>query len=129
MSVLTPVRGFYDAVGRGDVPGILALLHRDLAWTEAEGFPYSSGTWRHPHEVVDKLLIPIGRDWLGFSVIPEEFLVDGDRVVTFGAYSGTAKASGKPMLAPFAHRWQVRDGRLARFDMYTDTLLVDRAMR
>ena len=129
MSVLTPVRGFYDAVGRGDVPGILALLHRDLAWTEAEGFPYFSGTWHHPHEVVDKLLIPIGRDWLGFSVIPEEFLVDGDRVVTFGAYSGTAKASGKPMRAPFAHRWQVRDGRLARFDMSTDTLLVDRAMR
>ena len=129
MSVLTPVRGFYDAVGRGDVPGILALLHRDLAWTEAEGFPYFSGTWHHPHEIVDKLLIPVGRDWDGFLVIPEEFLVDGDRVVTFGAYSGTAKASGKPMRAPFAHRWQVRDGRLARFDMYTDTLLVDRAMR
>lgn len=32
------------------------------------------------------------------------------------------------MRAPFAHVWQVADGKLARFDMYTDTLLVRRAM-
>ena len=32
------------------------------------------------------------------------------------------------MRVPFAHRWDVRDGKLARFDMHTDTLLVDRAM-
>jgi ketosteroid isomerase-like protein len=61
-------------------------------------------------------------------VTPEEFLIDGDRVVTFGAYSGIAKATGKPMCAPFAHRWQIRDDKLARFDMYTDTLLIHRGM-
>jgi ketosteroid isomerase-like protein len=32
------------------------------------------------------------------------------------------------MRAPFAHVWRVADGKLARFDMYTDTLLVQRAM-
>jgi ketosteroid isomerase-like protein len=129
MSAIKPVRAFYDAVKRGDVSGILAVLHPDLTWTEAEGFPYFSGTWRHPQEVIEKLLIPIGRDWEGFSATPEEFLVDGNRVVTFGIYAGVAKATNKPMRAPFAHRWQVRDDKIARFDMYTDTLLVQRAMR
>jgi ketosteroid isomerase-like protein len=129
MSAIKPVRAFYDALKRGDVSGILAVLHPDLAWTEAEGFPYFSGTWRHPQEVIEKLLIPIGRDWEGFSATPEEFLVDGNRVVTFGIYAGVAKATNKPMRAPFAHRWQVRDDKIARFDMYTDTLLVQRAMR
>ena len=38
-------------------------------------------------------------------------------------------ATNKPVHGPFAHRWQIRDGKLARFDMYTDTLLIDRAMR
>jgi ketosteroid isomerase-like protein len=33
------------------------------------------------------------------------------------------------MRAPFAHVWQVDDGRLARFNMYTDTLLVRQAMK
>jgi ketosteroid isomerase-like protein len=33
------------------------------------------------------------------------------------------------MHAPFAHVWRIADGKLKRFDMYTDTLLVDRALR
>jgi uncharacterized protein len=129
MSSLTLVRAFYDAVADGDVSGIVAILHPDLAWTEAEGFPYFTGTWRHPREVVEKLLIPLARDWENFAATPREFLVDRDRVVAFGVYSGIAKVTKKPMRAPFAHRWQIRDGKLVQFDMYTDTLLIHRAMR
>ena len=128
MSAIRPVQAFYDAVASGDVPGVLAVLHPNLAWTEAAGFPYFSGTWRRPQEVIAKLLVPLARDWDGFAAMPEEFLIDGDRVVTFGAYSGIAKATRKPMRAPFAHRWQIRDDKIARFDMYTDTLLIHRAM-
>jgi len=128
MSSITPVRAFYDAVADGDVSGILAILDPDLAWTEAEGFPYFGGTWRHPQEVVEKLLILLARDREDFAATPQEFLVDRDRVVAFGVYSGVAKATNKSMHAPFAHRWQIRDGKLARFDMYTDTLLIYRAM-
>ena len=61
------VRGFYDALGRGDVPGVLALLRDDLEWTEAERFPYYSGTWHSPQEVLNKLFVPLMRDWDGFS--------------------------------------------------------------
>jgi ketosteroid isomerase-like protein len=61
-------RAFYAAVSRGDVPEVIGLLRPDLHWTEAEGFPYYSGTWRTPQEVVDKLLVPLMRDWDNFSV-------------------------------------------------------------
>jgi ketosteroid isomerase-like protein len=129
MTAIDCARRFYDAVAKGDIPGVLDSLHPELAWTEAEGFPYFSGTWTKPQEVVEKLLVPLGRDWDGFAATPHEFLAQGEVVVTFGAYSGTSKATAKPMSAPFAHRWEVRDGKLARFDMFTDTLLVDQAMR
>lgn len=118
------VRGFYDALGRGDVPGVLALLHDELAWTEAERFPYYSGTWRLPREVLDSLLVPLARDWHGFSARAHDFIAEGNRVVSLGTYSGTLKATGRSMTAPFAHVWTVRDGRIARFDMYTDTAKV-----
>ncbi len=121
-------RAFYAAVSGADVPKIVGLLHHDLHWTEAEGFPSYSGTWRHPQDVVDKLLVPLMRDWDNFSAVAEDFIVEGDRVVCLGAYTGVNKATGKAMRAPFAHVWQVADGKLARFDMYTDTLLVRRAM-
>lgn len=123
------VRAFYTAVAQGDVPGVVALLHPELEWTEAEGFPYYTGTWRQPADVVEKLLVPLMRDWDDFSAVADDFIVEGDRVVSLGAYGGTSKATGKTMRAPFAHVWRVADGKLKRFDMYTDTLLVDRALR
>lgn len=122
------VRAFYAAVGAGDVPGVVGLLHPDLEWTEAEGFPYYSGTWTKPQDVVEKLLVPLMRDWDDFSAVAGDFVVEGDRVVSLGAYAGTSKVTGKAMRAPFAHVWRIADGKLKRFDMYTDTLLIDRAL-
>ena len=122
------VRAFYTAVSRGDVPGVIGLLHPELHWTEAEGFPYYSGTWRSPQEVVDKLLVPLMRDWDNFSAIADDYIVEGDCVVSLGAYAGINKATGKTMRAPFAHVWQVADDKLARFYMYTDTWLIRRTM-
>jgi ketosteroid isomerase-like protein len=123
------VRAFYTAVSQGDVPGVVGLLHHELEWTEAEGFPYYSGTWTRPQDVVEKLLVPLMRDWDDFSAVADDFIAEGDRVVSLGAYAGISKATGKPMRAPFAHVWRVADGKLKRFDMYTDTLLIDRALR
>jgi ketosteroid isomerase-like protein len=123
------VRAFYSALGRGDVPGVLALLHDDLEWTEAERFPYYSGAWRSPQEVLDKLLVPLGRDWEGFSAEARDFIAEGDRVVALGTYAGTFKATGRSMTAAFAHVWTVRDGRIARFDMHTDTAKVLEALK
>lgn len=125
---IATARRFYDAVAAGDVPGVIDALHPQVEWTEAQGFPYYSGTWHSPQEVVEKLLVPLMRDWDSFAATPDEFIAQGDRVVTLGVYSGTCKATGKPMHAPFAHAWRVADGKLKRFDMYTDTLLVARAM-
>ncbi len=129
MSNTALVQSFYTAIANGDVAGVTAALHPNLHWTEAEGFPYYSGTWHSPQEVVEKLLVPLSRDWENFSATAHDFIASGDRVVSLGVYSGMAKATGKSMRAPFAHVWQVKDHLLARFDMYTDTLLVMKALR
>lgn len=130
MPATEPVRAFYEAVARGDVPAIVGLLHADLQWTEAEGFPYFSGTWTSAQQVIDNLLIPLGRDWSRFAVVADEIIaLDGERVISLGAYEGTAKATAKSMRAPFVHLWRVRDGQLQSFDMYTDTLVIRAAMQ
>lgn len=123
------VRAFYTRLAQGDVPGLLALLHPELEWTEAEGFPYYSGTWRQPEDVLTKLIVPLMRDWDNFSAVANDFIAEGDRVVSLGAYGGINKATGKAMRAPFAHVWRVADGKLQRFDMYADTLLVAKAIQ
>lgn len=118
------VKRFYDALGRGDLPSLTALLASDITWTEAERFPYYTGTWRTPQQVVDRLLVPVARDWDRFSATPESYVVEGERVVAFGAYGGTYKATGQAMSAPFAHLWTVRDARIVGFVQYTDTAKV-----
>lgn len=55
---ISVVQEFYSALRVGDVTRAVAFLSPDLEWTEAEGFPYYSGTWRSPQAVVDKLFVP-----------------------------------------------------------------------
>ncbi len=123
------VRHFYDALGRGDVPAVLALLDAQVEWTEAERFPYYGGTWHGPQAVLDNLLVPLSRDWDGFSATAHEFIGEGDRVVSLGTYSGTFKKTGRSVSAAFAHVWTVRGGKLAKFDMHTDTAKVLEALK
>ena len=122
------VKSFYEALGRGDVPAVLALLDPQIQWTEAERFPYYSGTWIGPQAVLDNLLKRLAEDWSQFSAKASDFVVEGSRVVAFGAYSGTYKKTGKPMTAPFAHLWSVQNGMLTSFLMYTDTAKVLEAL-
>jgi len=100
-----------------------------VEWTEAERFPYYGGTWHGPQAVLDNLLKPLSGDWEGFSVKPHEFIAEGDRVVSLGTYSGTFKKTGRTFSAAFAHVWSVRDGKLTRFNMHTDTAKVLEAVR
>ena len=129
MTNIDIVRSFYDRLAKGDVPGVLSLFAPEISWTEAEGFPYYSGTWTRPQEIVDKLLMPVSRDWASFSVVAERFLADGDRVISFGAYKATHKATGKSVVAPLVHVWGVQGGKIESFEMHTDTLLIHRAMQ
>jgi uncharacterized protein len=126
---VTIVRRFYDALGRGDVPAVLSLLDPRVEWTEAERFPYFSGTWHSPQAVLDNLLKPLAGEWDDFLVKPQEFIAQGDRVVSLGHYSGTFKKTGRSLSAAFAHVWMVRGDKLAKFNMHTDTAKVLEVVR
>ncbi len=129
MSPLNVVQDFYAALGRGDVAAVLGLLDPQVEWTEAERFPYYSGTWHGPQAVLENLLKRLAQDWNDFSATPDDFLVDGNRIVTFGVYAGKYKRTGKSMTAPFAHLWTVRGGKLVSFLMYTDTAKILEALQ
>ncbi len=129
MAPLNVIRNFYASLGRGDVPGVLGLLDPKVEWTEAERFPYYGGTWHGPQAVLDNLLKRLAQDWENFSATADDFLVEGERVASFGSYAGTYRRTGKAMNAPFAHVWSVRDGKIVKFLMYTDTAKVLEALQ
>lgn len=118
------IRRFYDAIGAGDAAAVAAVLDERVEWTEAEYFPYYSGTWHGPRAVVENLLVPLARDWENFSAVPHEFIGDGERVVSLGSYAGVFKKTGRALSVPFAHVWTVRADRIVSFHMHTDTAKV-----
>jgi len=128
MSGLDVIRAHYAASDRGDLDGMLAPLAADAAWTEMAGFPYA-GTYHGPDEVRAGVFARIGAEWDGYRFDLEELVDGGDVIVALGRYTGTSKTTGKSMSARVAHVWRVRDDRVLAFEQFTDTLLVDRAMR
>jgi ketosteroid isomerase-like protein len=128
MSNLATIQNAYAAFAQGDVPGVLGVLSPDIAWTEAEGFPYG-GTYIGPNAVLEGVFMRLGTEWDGFAAVPGEFIDGGNTVVVLGKYSGAYKATGKSFQADFAHVWKMQDGKAIRFTQYVDTLLVQRALQ
>src|SRR5438067_13746612 len=95
MSPIEIVQEFYNSLKRGDAPAALGLLANKLEWTEAEGFPYFSGTWRTPQEVAEKLFVPLSRDWETFAVEADTFVSEASEVIAFGVYRGTNQPNGR----------------------------------
>lgn len=113
------VQQAYADFAAGDVPAFLAILDPHVTWTDAEGYPYA-GTYVGPDALVQGLIARIGAEWDDYAVVPNAFVADGDRVVVLGDYSGTYKATGRSVEVPFAHVWQLIDGRVVRFRQFTD---------
>jgi ketosteroid isomerase-like protein len=127
MSNVDIVRGAYEAFGRGDVPAVLGVLDPNVSWTEADGFPYA-GTYNGPDAVLNGVFMKLGSEWDGFSAVPDEFVADGDKVVSLGNYSGKYKATGKRFRTHFAHVWTLSNGKAVKFQQCTDTAKVQEAL-
>lgn len=116
------VRGMYESFSKGDVPSVLEQMHHGIEWNEAENFIYADrNPYVGPQAILEGVFMRLGSEWDGFSVLPEEWMDAGNRVVVLGTYKGTHKGTGKRVSAQFAHVWSLKEGRVARFQQYTDT--------
>jgi ketosteroid isomerase-like protein len=118
--IVDVVTGVYDALARGDVPAMLETMAEDLEWCEAEGMPYG-GVYHGADAVAGNVLGPIASDITDFAVTPEQFVASGDTVAVVARYTGTGKATSKPLDLSVVHVWEVRGGRIARFRQFADT--------
>lgn len=129
MSNTEPVRALYAAFAKGDMPAALATMAPDIVWNEAENYPYADrNPYIGPQAVLHGVFARIGADWENFTAVSDEFIDGGDTIVSLGHYGGVFKATSKPMRAQFAHVFRVKDGKIAGFQQYTDTLGAARAM-
>ena len=125
------MRNLYDAFGRGEIPTVLGAMSPDIHWHQAEGNPYrpSGEPWVGPDAILNNLFMKLGGEWDGFTVHPKSFHDAGNSVIVEGRYTGKYKASGKSTDMQFCHIWDIKGGKVTRFQQYVDTAKLQHVMR
>jgi ketosteroid isomerase-like protein len=115
-------RTVYTAFAAGDMETFTGLMAPDIVWMEAEGNPYADlNPYEGPDAVMTGLIGRLVAEWDDFSVTPEEFVTEGNRVIVFGRYRETWKQTGKRIDIPFVHSWTIENSKIIAFQQYTDT--------
>ena len=113
----------YASFATGDVPAVLGVMAEDIRWTEADGFPLA-GTYVGPQAVLEGVFMRLGEIGDDYSVIPEQFVADGDAVVVVGNYAWKHKTSGEPAIVKMVHVLTFDGGKLTAFEQHVDTVRV-----
>jgi hypothetical protein len=120
---LRTVEALYEAFAHGDVAAVIGALDENIEWSEAEGNPWHPGhAFVGPQEVLDGVFARIGEEFEDFRVEPHRFIGAGDTVVVEARYHAAShRATGKPLDAQVAHVWDLRNGKVVRWQQYADT--------
>jgi hypothetical protein len=123
------VKKGYDAFGRGDIQGLLALLDEQIDWTTPGPSSVPFAGRRRGRSAVGEFFRILAEtlDFQRFE--PKEFVAQGDTVVVMGDDRATLKSTGAVLDFEFVHVFRLRDGRIANFKEYGDMTPLVLALR
>ncbi len=127
MSNLDIIKTLYKAFAEGDKDTIRQLFDPNIVWVQNEGFP-GGGRRIGPDAVFNDVFAKFRVHWEAWKADVEEYLDAKDTIIALGQYQGTHKITEKSMTASFAHVYRIDNGKITRFDQYTDTLKIVEAM-
>jgi ketosteroid isomerase-like protein len=113
------IRKAWAAASRGDVPGTLERLHADIELVPF-GAALHGRVYRGHDGFVHWWENETMANWERFEVHPQEFQRVGDHILVFGRWRARGRASGVDLDIPATWVIDVRDGKIARFQTYTD---------
>lgn len=107
----------YAAFARREASAIAAMLHPHAVITQSESLP-----WGGVYEGLEGFSRFFGvlLQHLDSHVTVERYLDAGECVVASGITQGTVLENGAPFHVPFVHVWEVRGGKVLRFNPYID---------
>lgn len=116
------VQGAYEAFARGDIQAVLELFDENIEWYEAEHITYwPGGPFVGPQAVVEGVFARIPQDFDGFTIGIQRIVGCGHTVLVEARDRATVKPTDRPLDAQVAHIWDFRDGKVVRWQQYSDT--------
>src|SRR4051812_32496762 len=115
------VRQFYDAVGRGDLRAVLALLGDEVVWANhSVGSPLSGE--HKGRRGVRALLVEAAVVTDRRRAEITHVVAEGDRVVAFTEEAFTVRATRDPYEGPVVYSFEVTDDLIVRVDEFPGNL-------
>ena len=121
------IRSTYEGPSEDNGKHLLSALAPDAVWVEAPGFPYA-GSYVGAEAIIANVFHRLATEWIDYKANVHSYMEEGDKVAAFGVYSGTYKATGKAMQAIFAHRYELKNGKIVHMTQYVDSHMVQQAM-
>lgn len=110
----------YEAFGRGDVGFIVAQLTDDVRWvTHFDPVVPWAGDYSGKTSV-PKFFAAIGGAVDVTRFDPQEFVAQGDTVVSIGEFGFSARTTGKAHLSRWVFIWKFRQGRIHDYEQFHD---------
>ena len=106
------VKRSFDAIGRGDVEGLLELYDRDVLFLPLTGTQVESGGYRG-HAGVRAYFVEVADVWEQLRPYAEDIRTVGDNVVVLGGCAVRGRTSGVETDTPMAWVATVRNGKIA----------------
>ena len=109
------IQEVYAAYAQGNSQFILDRVTDDVDWINEgpNSIPYA-GTFKGRKDV-QRFFEAIGTSVDNGRVTAEDWIAQGDKVVSAGRFTATVKKSGRRIDVPIAHVFTVRDGKIARW--------------
>lgn len=121
------VQDLYDSFAKGDFDTIRDGMDSDVELHEPTGIA-GGGTHHGSDEIIENVFSRLGTEWEDVSVVPEQYVEDGDTVVVLHTWSGTSIKTGKSVEYPNAHVFDFEDGKIVQWRSYADTALFNAAL-
>jgi uncharacterized protein len=123
------VKRGYEAFGRGDVNGLVALCTENVEWASSGPSDMPTAGIRRGREQVAQFFNAVDQVFEIQRFEPKHFIAQRDRVVVLGGDTAKVKATGKVLTEEWAHAFTIRDGKIAAFREYIDTAEVVAELR
>lgn len=128
MNNVEVVKQAYGAFGKGDLPGVLALMTDDVQIgivgrkEDAPFFGMHDGKGG-----AQEFFQQLGGAHEIHAFEPQRFVAAEDMVFVWGAYEWTMRTSGVHKRSNWLHVLTVRDGKIARWHGHNDTAMLAKA--
>jgi ketosteroid isomerase-like protein len=115
------VRRYFDAASRGDFASAMAAYSDDVVLVVPDNVVAAKSGTITGRDAVGEWFADWFRSFAkGYRFTIETMQDAGERVVLSARHSGSGRASGVPMDWSIAYVFTIREGRIARLELYED---------